>query len=190
MSSVPYAIVVGVGSVWIGPVGETMPLVDATPAGNWIALGATDDDGVTVTHMRAFENHFKGSSVLPQKSTLAEARETIAFNLVELSVEKYAKVLDDATVTTVAAGSGTAGYKSFPLAPNVKQFALLVRGPSPVADGYAQYEYARVSPSDDHEAAYGKVDKTVIPCAFEAFEDTANAGQFGVYRDYTAAALP
>jgi hypothetical protein len=188
-SNAPFAIVVGVGRVYIGPVGETMPAVDAVPAGNWIDLGSTDDDGVTVTHARTLEAHFKGSSVLPQKSTVSEARETISFNLVELSAERYAKVLDNAAVTTVAAGAGTAGYKSFPLAPSVSQFALLVRGPSPVADGFAQYEYERVSPTDDHELAYGKTDKTVIPCSFEAFESIGTPGQFGLYKTYTAAAV-
>jgi hypothetical protein len=191
MSNAPFNIVVGVGRVYIAPVGETMPAVDlATPAGNWIDMGSTDDDGVKVTHARTLEAHFKGSSVLPQKSTISEARETIAFNLVEISAERYAKVLDNASVTTQAAVVGAAGYKSFPLAPSVSQFALLVRGPSPVADGYAQYEYERVSPTDDHELAYGKTDKTVVPCSFEAFESTGTPGQFGVYRAYTAAALP
>ncbi len=185
----PFSIVVGVAEVWIAPVGESFPAVDATPSGNWISLGSTNDDGVAVTHQRETEIHFKGNSVLPQKASLSETQERISMAFVELSVERYSKLLDDASVSTVAAGSGTAGYKLFNLAPDLNQYALLIRGPSPVMNAYAQYEYARVSPIGDRELQYQKVDKTELPVEFAAFEDTSNPGRFGQYRAQTATAL-
>lgn len=191
MSSEPYALVVGVGEVYLAAVGTTFPDTDETPGASWTYLGSTDDEGVSVTHTRDKEIHFKGNSVLPQKATYSEARETIKFNLKEITVARYALVLDNAAVTSVAAGSGTPGTQYMLLKPgtNVPQFAMLVRGPSPVMDAFAQYEYARVSPTGEVETVYAKKDGLVLPCEFEAFEDLNNAGQFGTYRAQAAVAV-
>jgi hypothetical protein len=192
MSCEPFAIVVGAGNVYLAPVGTAFPDTDETPAAAWAYLGSTDDNGVSVTQARTMELHFKGNSALPQKATLTEARETIKFALTEITVERYAMVLDNAAVTTVAAGSGTPGTKWFPVKPSsscAPQFAMLIRGPSPVMDAFAQYEYARVSPTGAIEAVYQKTGGTVLPCEFEAFEDLINVGQFGVYRAQTAVAV-
>lgn len=184
----PFAIVVGVGDIYLAPVGESFPAIDATPGGNWLHMGSTDEDGVTVTHKRDVTLHYKGNSFMAQKGTINEASEEITCNICELSVERYAKMLDGASVASTPAGAGTAGYKTFDLAPAIAQFALLVRGPSPVMNGYCQYEYARVTPTGDREVTYSK-EKTVLPCAFMAWEDTNNPGRFGQFKAQTAAAL-
>lgn len=184
----PFAIVVGVGDIYLAPVGEAFPAIDAAPGGNWAHMGSTDDDGVTVTHQRSLTLHTKGNSFLPQKATIESAGEEITCNLCELSVERYAKLLNDAAVTTVAAGAGTAGYKRFDIAPAIAQFALLVRGPSPVMNGYAQYEYPRVTPTGDVEVKYAK-EKSLLPCTFMAWEDLSNPGRFGQFRAQTAVAV-
>jgi hypothetical protein len=192
MACTPFEIIVGVGSVYLAPVGTAFPDTDETPSSSWTHLGSTDDDGVTVTHERSTARHFKGNSALVQKVTLEEAGEKIMFNVQEITVERYAMVLDNAAVTTVAAGSGTPGTKWFPIAPPTScaaQFAMLIRGPSPIMDAYAQYEYARVSPSGDVEIKYSKSDTSTLACEFDAFEDTNNAGRFGVYRAQAAAAV-
>jgi hypothetical protein len=191
MSCEPFAIVVGVGTVYLAAVGTAFPDTDETPASTWTALGSTDDKGVTVKHVRKMNRHFKGNSALVQKVTLEEASEEIAFTLSEITVERYAMVLDGATVTTTPAGSGTPGTKSFPITPPsscATQFAMLIRGPSPLMDAYAQYEYPRVSSVEGTEIGYSKSDTAGLACAFEAFEDTNNAGRFGVYRAQAAAA--
>lgn len=189
MSVEPYEIIVGVGRVYVAAVGTAFPDTDETPGASWTDLGSTDDDGVTVNHVREREVHFKGSSTLPQKATLTESREEITFNLCEITPERYAKALDNATVTTVAAGSGTPGTRYFRIEPADVQFAMLIRGPSPLGDYYAQYEYARVSPMEGAEVQYQKGEKAVLPCSFQAFEDTNNAGRFGTYRAMSAVAL-
>jgi len=188
MSVEPYELIVGVGQVYLAAVGTTFPDVDETPGASWTNLGSTDDDGVTVNHVRERELHYKGNSTLPQKATLTEAREEVSLNLVELTPERYAKILDDATVTTVAAESGTPGTRYFRIVPGDVQFALLLRGPGPL--GYdMQYEYPRVGLVEQGEVQYQKGDKTVLPVLFQAFEDTSNAGRFGTYRAMSAVAL-
>ena len=192
MGCIPYEIIVGVGSVYLAPVGTAFPDTDETPGASWTSLGSTNDDGVTVTHGRTLEKHYKGNSTLPQKMTLSEASEVIAFTLAEITVERYAMVLDNATVVTVAAGSGTPGTKYFPLTPSsscAPQFALLLRGPSPLMDGNAQYEYTRVSPSGDVEIQYTKGVASGLSVTFEALEDTVVPGRFGNYRAQAAAAV-
>lgn len=183
----PFAIVVGVGDIYLAPVGESFPAIDATPAGNWLHMGSTDEDGVTVTHKRDITLHYKGNTFMAQKGTLNEASEEITCNICEITVERYAALLDNAAVTNVPAGAGTAGYKRFDIHPAVAQFALLVRGPSPVMNGYAQYEYPRVTPTGDREIKYSK-EKALLPCTFMAWEDTSNPGRFGQFKAQTAAA--
>jgi hypothetical protein len=190
-NSLPYEIIVGVARVYLAPVGTTFPDTDQTPAVAWTDLGCTDDDGVTVTHMRKYNEHFKGCSALVQKVTLDSASEEIAFNLAEITPARYAKLLDNATVVAVAAASGTPGTQYFRIEPNntPSQYACLIRGASPLMDADAQYEYARVSISDDIEVQYSKADAATLAVKLTAFEDTSNAGRFGTYRAQAAVAV-
>jgi hypothetical protein len=190
MAVEPFDIIVGVGNVYIAAVGTAFPDTDETPTSSWTYLGATDDDGVTVNHVRERDLHYKGTSALPQKATLNTAREEISFNLCEITPERYAAVLDNMSVVTVAAGSGTPGTRYFNIEPTDVQFALLLRGPSPLSNAYAQYEYVRVTPVDGSELQLQKGDKTVLSVMFQALESTTNAGRFGTYRAQAAAALP
>lgn len=185
----PFEIVVGVGRVYLAPVGTTFPDTDETPPVAWTNLGCTDDDGVTVAHTREYTEHTKGCSALIQKVTLETAKEEISFNLAEITPERYAKLLSNASVVTVAAAAGTPGTRYFRIEPAVTQFAMLIRGPSPLGDYYAQYEYPRVSEVAGVELQYQKGDKSVLACQFQAFEDTSNAGRYGTYRAQSAVAL-
>ena len=192
MSCTPYSIVVGVGELYLAPVGTAYPDTDEVPSASWTHLGSTDDGGVSVLHARSTTLHYKGNSALPQKATLDEARETISANLTEITPARYALILDGQTVITAAATAGHPGTQRFTIRPNsgcAPQFALLVRGPSPLSDAYAQYEYPRVSPVGDTTPVYSKK-ATVLPVKFEAFEDVLTPGQFGVYRAQETIALP
>jgi hypothetical protein len=183
-NNLPYEIIVGVGRVYLAPVGTTFPDTDEPAGTAWTDLGCTDDDGVTVSHIREYDEHFKGCSPMVQKVTLNTARDEIAFNLAEITPTRYAKLLDDAAVTAVAAASGTPGTQYFRVAPNSTpaQYACLIRGASPLSDAEAQYEYARVSISDTVEVQYSKSDASVLSVKLTAFEDIDNPGRFGTYR--------
>ncbi len=185
----PFETIVGPGYVWIGPVGETMPDIDAVPAGNWFDWGHTDGP-VVVTHGRALNTIFDNNSALPQKEVLVTTSETVVFNIAQLDMEAYAKALQNAGVTTVAAGGGDAGYKSFAIAPtHAPQFAFLIRVPSGHEDGDMQYEYERGTMAGDHALSYTRGDKTVIPMELHILESRSVPGRFGVVRAFTATAV-
>jgi hypothetical protein len=190
-NSLPYEIIVGVARVYLAPVGTAFPDTDTTPSVSWTDMGCTDDDGVTVTHVREYDEHFKGCSPLVQKVSLSSAREEIAFNLAEITPARYARLLDNATVVAVAAASHTPGTQYFYIAPTgtPAQYACLIRGASPLMDADAQYEYARVSISDSVEVQYSKSDAATLAVKLTAFEDTSNAGRFGTYRAQAAVAV-
>jgi hypothetical protein len=185
----PYNLVIGPGQVWVGPVGETFPDVDETPAGNWVDLGKTEGD-VVINHVRATVAIRTNQSAMPQKEALVSADETVTFSLAEIDQEAYAKILQDVTVTTTAAGAGTPGVKSFAISPSYsKVFAWLIRVPSAHEDGYTDYQYDRGSVAGDHGLAYSRGAKTIIPVEVHMFESIATPGQFGVVEAFTADAV-
>jgi len=59
-NNLPYEIIVGVAHVYLATLETTFPDVDEVPGSAWIDLGCTDDDGVTVSHVREYDEHFKG----------------------------------------------------------------------------------------------------------------------------------
>ena len=109
----------------------------------------------------------------------------------ELTPEQYAKVMNDATVTTVAAASGTPGYKRFQLMQGleVKTFALLARGISPVDEQFAaQYEVPLCYQGADSIApAYQPGEPAGLAVRYVALEDAVSG--FGRLVLQTAAAV-
>lgn len=191
MAITPYEVRVGPGRVYVAPTGTAFPLVGAAPAAAWIDLGRTEG-GVTIRHTKETEAITVDQAMLPVKEVVTAKRLEIEFALAEITVERYAKLLEDATITTTAAGTGVPGTKKVTLFGNDshKQFAMLVRVPSGSFDGDSQYELKNVvRGSGDMEMAFKKGEKTVIPTTWVALEDSANPGQFGTYVEYTAAAL-
>lgn len=180
-ATAPFNIVVGPADIYVAPVGEAFPAIDATPAGNWVSLGKTEG-GLRITHVRETQEHTVDQSPMTQKVTLTRAAEEIRFSLAEVTLETYAKVLDNATITTTNAVVGVVGNKAMPLSTDLPQFAMLIRVPSPYMAANMQYEYPRVQRMDNSEVAYTKDGKTVIPTAWRALEDLDNPGQFGVVR--------
>ena len=49
MAVSPFEIIAAPATVYVAPVGETYPVIDADPAGKWVSLGETEG-GVTVAH--------------------------------------------------------------------------------------------------------------------------------------------
>jgi hypothetical protein len=183
-NNLPYPIIVGVASIYLAPVGTAFPDTDEVPGAAWFDMGCTDDDGVTIEHIRNYKKHYKGCSTAVQKVTEESSAEEIAFNLAEITPKRYALLLGDAALTTVAAGSGTPGTEWFAIGPTdvPAQYACLIRGPSPLSDADAQYEYARVSVSDSVSVQYSKADPSVLATKLEAFPDLDHTERFGIYR--------
>lgn len=186
----PFEVVAHPLTVWLAPVGTAFPDVSEDPDASWIKLGTSgdenyDEDGVTITHEQTIEEWTPAGSTGPRKAFRTEERLLVAFNLVDISADQYAKVLNDTDVTQVAAGSGTAGADEFGLSQGhtVASHALLARGVSPADEQFsAQYQVPRCYQAANPEPQYQKGTPAGLACEFAALEDldaSAETERFG-----------
>jgi len=188
--------------VWVAPVGTTFPDVDEVPSTAdpaWEEFGTNGidnqgDAGVTLTIGGGNVNKFiPAGRVLPVKGWRTEQALSVAFSVVDTTVEQLSKILDDAAVTTVAAASGTPGKKSLSLELPIEleYVALLVRGLSPYDDGtgamIAQYKFTRVSQEGDIAPVYQKGTPAELACTFGIYGDV-EGNDPALYEAQTAAA--
>jgi hypothetical protein len=143
-NSVPYEVIAAPFVVYYAPVGEAFPLIDAVPAGNWTKIGTSGelnytDDGVTwCRSSQEIEEWYAGGDTGIRKVFRTKESQKVKFKLADMTLEQYRLALNMNAITTVAAGSGTAGYKKIGLSRgnDVAQRAILVRGDvSPYGDG-------------------------------------------------------
>ncbi|MGH3029277.1 MAG: hypothetical protein ACRDNE_00645 [Gaiellaceae bacterium] len=187
----PHEIIAAPFTVWVAPTGEAFPTIAATVAGNWFKLGTSgeknyDDAGVSVQHPQT-KSQFRGAgSTVTRKTFRTEEDFIIGFTLVDLSPEQYAKILDDAAVTTVV---GPPGHKSFELARglSVSQYALFARGQSTVNNALnAQYEISAVESEGSPNPVFTKGNPAGLAVEFRAVDHDGN-GNIGTLRIQTTA---
>lgn len=200
MSAAAYAEVIGNPySIWVAPVGTTPPAIDAAPSASWFLLGTNGinnqgSDGVTVNLGETISSFTPAGDTLKVKDWRTDEDLSVAFSLVDLTVEQFAKIMDDAAVTTVAASSGVAGQKSLKLKRgiNLKYYALLARGLSPYDDGTgafnAQYEFTRVCQTGSQAPKYLKGTPAELAVEFSIRGDVAGNDP-ALYRAQNALAL-
>jgi hypothetical protein len=181
-------------TLYVAPAGTEYPEVDAAPGAEWFKLGSEgnlnyDEDGVSTSHPQTIETFTPAGSTAPRKAFRTEESLTMAFNLVDLSTEQFAKVLDDAAIVTQAAAAEKAGTKSFNLlrGSDVNIYALLARGQSPEDnDLVLQYQWPTVYQSGEPAPVHTKGKPSMLAVEFTALEIVA--GQFGEIIEQTAAA--
>lgn len=179
----PYEIIGAPFTLYLAPVGTAFPLIDGAPAAAWIKVGSNGDrnyseDGVTVAHSQSIETARPAGATGPVKAWRTEEDLKISLTLWDMTLEQYRKALDDVTVTTVAAGAGTAGHKMIPLSQGqeVTAYALLARGVSAYGAGFnAQYEVPRCFQSGNPEPVFTKGQPAGLELEFTALEDLAAA---------------
>lgn len=198
----PYEIIGAPYTVWIAPIGEAFPLIDAAPAGNWVKLGTNGDrnysnDGVTISHSKSYQKARVAGATGPVKAFLDEEDLMIKLTLLDLSLEQYKYALNSNTVTTTAAGSGTAGFKKIGLSQSVgrtAEFALMARGISPYDENMnAQYEVPRCYDSGSAEPVFRKGVAAGLALELTALEDLAASSEeerFGRFIAQHQDALP
>jgi hypothetical protein len=163
-NTVPYEVIAAPYVCWYAPVGEAFPLIDVAPGGNWVRAGTSgelnySEDGVVIEHPQSITKWRAGGDTGVRKVFRTEEDFMIRFSLVDLTLEQYRLGLNMNAITTVAAGSGTAGYKKLGISRgnDVAQRALLVRGPSPYADGMnLQYEVPIAFQTGEPKLTLGK----------------------------------
>lgn len=196
----PYEIISGPLKLWLAPVGTAFPLLGAAPSGSWISIGTNNDrnqsgDGVTVSHSETLQKVRPGGAMGPVKVFREEEDLMLKVVMWDMTLEQYATALNGNSITTTAAGVGTAGVKKIGLSKgkDVKQWALLARGPSAYDDAYtAQYEVPRCYQSANAEVVHRKGAPAGISLEFTALEDLGasnEAERFGRLIMQHAAAL-
>jgi hypothetical protein len=164
-NSAPFEIIAAPFELWVAAVGVSFPDVDEVPdSSDWTLVGTSGDlnytqDGVTVDHAQTLSAFKPLGSTGKRKVTRVEEEQKISLTLADLSLEQYALALNGNTITTTPASAGVPGTKKIGLmrGTNVRQYALLVRGPSPyMEDGVAQYEVPVVVQSGQPKPVFRK----------------------------------
>lgn len=187
--SAPYEVVVGPYTVYVAPVGTAFPATNAAPSGSWIKLGTSgaknyDDKGVTVQHNQTIQRWKPSGTTGNRKAWRSSEVFTVAFELVDLTLEQYAVILNNATVTVQ---TGPPATKTIQLQQgiSVATFALLARGNSPYNDTLpAQYQVPIAFQADNPSPVFSLNTPGGLACTWEALEDATNG--FGTLVDQTA----
>jgi hypothetical protein len=172
----PFEIVASPLTVYVAPVGTAFPAVNAAPGGSWFKLGTSgtknyDEKGVTVSHSETINTFTPAGGTAPRKAWRSAEGLAIDLELVDLTIEQYAKILNDATVTTTV---GPPAIKDINLMQGltVKNLALLCRGLSPVDESLAaQYQVPICYESASPSPSYRKDQPASLACQFTALED-------------------
>lgn len=186
----PYEIVGQPLTLWLAPVGTAFPSVSASPASPWVLVGTSGDrseteEGVTVTHSQTLNKVRAGGSVGPIKVFRPEEDLMFRLTLMDVSLEQYRTALNNNTLTTVAAATGTVGTKSVGLSrgKTVSTYALLARGVSAYNPAFvSQYQVPRCYVSGNPAIVFRKGQPAGIELTFEALEDltaSSEAVRFG-----------
>lgn len=192
----PYEVVCSPYVVHAAPVGTAMPKVDAPDAAvvaaGWTRVGTSgsknyNTNGVTVTHSQTVGTFTPAGGTTVRKAWRTDEGLTVAFELADLSPAQYALLLDNIAVVTQAATTALAADQHFEVMRGVQvnQYALCVRGISPVNEAYgAQYEVASAFQMGNPAPVYSKAGPALLAIEFHAYELTA--GQLATWRAQTA----
>ena len=138
----PYEVIGAPHTIYIGPAGEARPTLGATPAGNWVLLGARgnisySEEGVRTNSPAAY-NYFRGlGSAAPLKAFRSEEDVMVQVTLADLSLESLANAFNQLAEDVTESGFKRTLNMSRGL--SVLTAAVLVIGPSPyMDDGTAQ----------------------------------------------------
>ncbi len=188
--SPPYEVVAGPLTAYVAPVATAFPAVNAAPGGSWFKLGTNgtknyDEKGVSVQHSQQ-TNKWRSAGGTGVRKVFRTAEDLMVdFELVDLTVEQYAKILNDATVTTAA---GPPAIKSFNLQQglNVQTFALLLRGTSSAyGDALpAQYQLPIVWQEGNPQPTFQKGGPAGLALQYGVIEDLTLG--YGIYVAQTA----
>ena len=196
--STNHELIVAPFKIYLAPVGETFPGVAADPAGNWALLGrggdlAMGEEGLTITHAQTVDLHRTYGATGPRKASRSSEDLTVAFTLLDLTLEGYTQAINAAAPTEVSAGTGAAGYRHVNLHRGVAVgcVAMLIRGKvSGYGDGFnTQYEIPTAAQTGAPAVTYVKNALAGLSMEFMAIEDAAASSPFGRLVMQNAAAL-
>ena len=180
----PFEILAGPVDIYLAPFGTAFPDVDATPGVAWELLGTTGavnyaEDGVTVNHEQTVETYRGLRGTGPIKAFRTAETFSLGLTLVDISLEQYAKVLNDVSVASAAGVSSINLHQG----PDVAVFALVCKSANgPYGDGLPmQYQVPKVFQGANPALVYKKGTPAGLAITFTVLEDiTADeAERFG-----------
>jgi len=132
--SAPLEVLAGPFTIWVAPSGTAFTDPSATPSVSWTKVGTTgdqnySDNGVTVALSPTYKTFTPAGSTAPTKVWRVTEVLEIEFGLVDMTAAMFAKVMNDASVTTQAATASFGGNSNVPLLQgvDVTLFALMAR---------------------------------------------------------------
>lgn len=136
LTTQPQEVVASPLSLYVAAIGSSVPLLNATPpTGTWTLVGVNgqndyDSTGLTITHNQTYNSFQPVGTTAPITAWRVTEQITVSVTLADTSASAYALALNNVSVTTVAATTGTPGYSDVPLLQGVttNMFALLCRG--------------------------------------------------------------
>jgi hypothetical protein len=170
----PFDQLTGPLQVYVAAHGTAEPSIDSTPSGSWVELAETDGEQA-IQHMGRLTYFRDNAHQGPRKAVRPEEDVVFTFTLVSLTLEHYARVLDDVS-DMVEDTSGDPDIKKIPMErgfePN--EYALLFRGEaaSPYGAWPGQYYIPLAVFDDEPQPTFGKDGRPALECEVHALADT------------------
>lgn len=196
LATQPTELVAAPLTLYIAPIGSTVPLLDVSPpTGTWTLLGTNgtndyDSAGLTVTHNQTLGTWTPVGSTYPAGVWRTDEQVTVSITLADTTATSYALSLNDVAVTTVAATTGSPGYSQVPLLQGlqVNAFALLCRGISALNQTMAaQYILPAAYQAANPAPVYKKGAPAMLALTFANLLDPNNGASAGYFQQQSAA---
>lgn len=161
--------------IYLAPIGTDFPDVADDPSvfdAAWELLGKEgsgnyDEGGVIAHHNETTSDFTPAGRTMPVKRFRTGEEAGFELDLVDLSPEPYAKVMNNAPITTTATAKKFSLYRG----PQVNAFAVLGRGMSTVDnDLNLQYVFSKAFVSVNGNVTHNKGKPAMLPVKIEAIK--------------------
>lgn len=172
----PFSIIAGPAFVFLAPVGTSFPAVNAGSAeaiSGWTFAGRTSG-GVSGKHSQTLNLISTDQNTGAVKAIRHAESFEIDYSLIDVTLERYAELLNNATVTSEA---GPPKIRKFNIhqGRNVAQFALVARADSPYGAFNMQYQVPIVVQTEQPQMDFKEESPALLHCVWTALENTAAA---------------
>ena len=196
-NTVPYEVIAGASiALWINAADTAKPSLDDDDTDltgdSWSKVGNSGDlnydngGGVAIEHPQSLTFWRALGDSGSRKAFRAEEDCIVKVKVVDLRLETYALALNGNSVTTVAAGAGTVGYKkiglSRGLSVNTKALCIRLLTSPYGSDWIGQYYFPRVALIGSPTVMFMKTEPAGLELQFQALVDptAAAAERLGV----------
>jgi len=172
-------VIAGVGKVYVAPVGESWPAITGdtlTWGGNWVELTPETEGGFVLSYKETNTPHKIDQQSMPVLWTPDSAEGSLSIKVAAMYHARLAYLISNATVSTVAAGSGTVGYSKLGVGGSaIKEYQIGIEGLSPDNPaGATWWELIKIwkaIPASELKKTYEKGNKQMVEASFQLVAD-------------------